>query len=194
MSAPGSGRSDFPSHCLDKTAQAFADILIFLRNSCLHSFRILFASIYLREYQRAFYRFCGNLVKYFLQRLYNRNHNLRVRSVLCLLSDETERLSAAFEIVIIIHKSRCICQIEAITLAFLEQKACFQSARNDDGQTGSKATDGLMTPETKNLTGIPQNSFLGYNANGRTGLEGALRATETSCVPLLENQALTKFS
>ena len=26
------------------------------------------------------------------------------------------------------------------TLAFLEQKACFQSARNDDGQTGSAAT------------------------------------------------------
>ena len=51
-----------------------------------------------------------------------------------------------------------------------------------------------MTPETKNLTGISQNSFLGYNANGRTGLEGALRATETSCAPLLENQALTKLS
>ena len=37
-------------------------------------------------------------------------------------------------------------------------------------------------------------SFLGYHANGHEGLEGALRATETSCVPLLENQALTKFS
>jgi len=41
---------------------------------------------------------------------------------------------------------------------------------------------------------VPLKSFLGYHANGRTGLEGALRATETSCVPLLENQALTKFS
>ena len=32
------------------------------------------------------------------------------------------------------------------------------------------------------------------NATGNKGLEGALRATETSCVPLLENQALTKVS
>ena len=38
------------------------------------------------------------------------------------------------------------------------------------------------------------NSFLGYHANGHEGLEGALRATETSCVPLLENQALTELS
>jgi len=37
-------------------------------------------------------------------------------------------------------------------------------------------------------------SFLGYNATGQKGLEGALRATETPCVPLLENQALTKVS
>ena len=36
--------------------------------------------------------------------------------------------------------------------------------------------------------------FLGYNATGQKGLEGALRATETSCVPLLENQALTMVS
>ena len=39
--------------------------------------------------------------------------------------------------------------------------------------------------------------FLGYNAIGHKGLEGAAgpaAATETSCVPLLENQALTKFS
>ena len=33
--------------------------------------------------------------------------------------------------------------------------------------------------------------FLGYHANGQRGLEGAHRATETSCVPLLENQAVT---
>ena len=39
----------------------------------------------------------------------------------------------------------------------------------------------------------PEN-FLGYNATGQRGLEGAHRATETSWVPLLENQALTKFS
>ena len=30
--------------------------------------------------------------------------------------------------------------------------------------------------------------FLGYHATGHEGLEGAHRATETSCVPLLENQ------
>ena len=38
------------------------------------------------------------------------------------------------------------------------------------------------------------NGFLGYNATGQKGLEGALLATETSWVPLLENQALTKLS
>ena len=38
-------------------------------------------------------------------------------------------------------------------------------------------------------------SFLGYHANGHEGLEGALRATETSCVPLLlGNQRLTDHS
>ena len=37
-------------------------------------------------------------------------------------------------------------------------------------------------------------SFLGYHATGNKGLEGALRATETSCVPPLENQVLTKIS
>ena len=41
---------------------------------------------------------------------------------------------------------------------------------------------------------VPLKSFLGYHANGHEGLEGAHRATETSCVPLLENQALTKLS
>ena len=41
---------------------------------------------------------------------------------------------------------------------------------------------------------VPLRSFLGYYANRHEGLEGAHRATETSCVPLLENQALTKLS
>ena len=36
--------------------------------------------------------------------------------------------------------------------------------------------------------------FLGYHATWHNGLEGVLRATETPCVPLLENQALTKLS
>ena len=35
-------------------------------------------------------------------------------------------------------------------------------------------------------------SFLGYHATGQNGLEGALRATETSCVPLQEAPAYTK--
>ena len=42
----------------------------------------------------------------------------------------------------------------------------------------------------------PEN-ILGYHATGQKGLEGAVgsaAATETSCVPLLENQALTKLS
>ena len=34
----------------------------------------------------------------------------------------------------------------------------------------------------------PEN-FLGYNAIGHKGLEGAHRATETSCVPLQESTA-----
>ena len=75
----------------------------------------------------------------------------------------------------------------------MEQKACFQGARNDDGQTGSAATDGLMHLKQKSHRDSPP-GFLGYNANGHKGLEGALRATETSCVPLLENQVLTKLS
>ena len=52
---------------------------------------------------------------------------------------------------------------------------------------------GLMTLIQKSHRDSP-NSFLGYNANGQRGLEGAHRATETPCVPLLENQALTKVS
>ena len=44
---------------------------------------------------------------------------------------------------------------------------------------------------------VPLKSFLGYHATGQKGLEGAVgsaAATETSCVPLLENQALTILS
>ena len=52
---------------------------------------------------------------------------------------------------------------------------------------------GLMTLIQKSHRDF-SNSFLGYNANGQRGLEGAHRATETSCIPLLENQALTKLS
>ena len=74
-------------------------------------------------------------------------------------------------------------------------KASFQSDRNDDGQSGSAATgpdDIHKKPHRDSL-----NCFLGYHANGQKGLEGAVgsaAATETSCVPLLENQALTKLS
>ena len=45
---------------------------------------------------------------------------------------------------------------------------------------------GLMTFTQKSHRDSP-NSFLGYNANGQRGLEGAHRATETSCIPPLEN-------
>ena len=36
-------------------------------------------------------------------------------------------------------------------------------------------------------------NFLGYHATGQKGLEGALRATETSCVPLLEKSTYETF-
>ena len=45
---------------------------------------------------------------------------------------------------------------------------------------------GLMLLKQKHHK-VPLKSFLGYHANGHEGLEGAHRATETSCVPLLEN-------
>ena len=46
-------------------------------------------------------------------------------------------------------------------------------------------TDGFAA---QNRTRFPY-SFLGYHATGQNGLEGALRATETSCVPLQESTA-----
>ena len=49
-------------------------------------------------------------------------------------------------------------------------------------------TDGFAA---QNRTRFPY-SFLGYHATGQNGLEGALRATETSCVPLQEAPAYTK--
>ena len=60
----------------------------------------------------------------------------------------------------------------------------------DNGEEVGIATEeaGAEAPQTKISQGFFQ-SFLGYNANGHKGLEGAHRATETSCVPLLENQA-----
>ena len=78
-------------------------------------------------------------------------------------------------------------------MAFLAPKTCFQGGRNDNGQTGSEATGGLMATHNE-ISQRAAPSFLGYHATGNKGLEGALRATETSCVPLLENQALTKVS
>ena len=59
-------------------------------------------------------------------------------------------------------------------------------------------SQGAQRPEpdvahTETSQGSPQK--LSWVPCDRTeGLEGALRATETSCVPLLENQALTKIS
>ena len=52
---------------------------------------------------------------------------------------------------------------------------------------------GLMSRTLKHHRSL-RKSFLGYHATGHEGLEGARRATETSCVPLLENQALTILS
>jgi len=75
----------------------------------------------------------------------------------------------------------------------MELKACFQSDINDDGQTGSAATGGLMTPETKNLTGIPKNSFLGYNATGHEGLEGASRRLKHPASRYLKIKHLRNF-
>ena len=49
-------------------------------------------------------------------------------------------------------------------------------------------------PLTMKISQRAASSFLGYHATGNKGLEGALRATEISCVPLLENQALTMVS
>ena len=47
---------------------------------------------------------------------------------------------------------------------------------------------GLMTFTQKSHRD-PPNGFLGYNANGQRGLEGAHRATETSWVPLPEKSS-----
>ena len=47
---------------------------------------------------------------------------------------------------------------------------------------------GLMLLKQKHHK-VPLKSFLGYHANGHEGLEGAHRATETSCVPLQESTA-----
>ena len=60
----------------------------------------------------------------------------------------------------------------------------------DASERSERWLDGL----TLKLHRDPPQSFLGYNANGQKGLEGAHRATETSCVPLQENQALTILS
>ena len=58
--------------------------------------------------------------------------------------------------------------------------------------TNNERSECLSMHEVKKQCSPP--SFLGYHATGHNGLEGALRATETSCAPLLENQALTKVS
>ena len=59
-------------------------------------------------------------------------------------------------------------------------------------------SQGAQRPGLTTFTQKPHrdslNGFLGYHATGQKGLEGAHRATEISCVPLLENQALTKIS
>ena len=82
------------------------------------------------------------------------------------------------------------------TLSFLALKACFQSGRNDNGHKWAQRTKAWWRLWWKSHRNSNK-SFLGYNATGQKGLEGAVGpavATETSCVPPLENQALTKVS
>ena len=58
---------------------------------------------------------------------------------------------------------------------------------------GAKRPVACRGPEPETSQGF-STGFLGYHATGQEGLEGAHRATETSCVPLLKNQALTILS
>ena len=68
------------------------------------------------------------------------------------------------------------------------------SKRQKWQRTARERSDRALMSLTLKHHRVPLKSFLGYYANRHEGLEGAHRATETSCVPLLENQALTKFS
>ena len=60
----------------------------------------------------------------------------------------------------------------------------------------SEANEGLMAAHTKISQGFPKRlSWVQCDwTKGLEGADGPAAATETSCVPLLENQALTKLS
>ena len=78
-------------------------------------------------------------------------------------------------------------------IPFMKLKACFQSGRNDNGQSGSAANEGLMTAQMKaQQRFLKQLSWVPCERTVR--IRRSRQATETSCVPLLENQALTKVS
>jgi len=73
------------------------------------------------------------------------------------------------------------------------EKLAFKTAEMTMGRQGAQRPVACSVPNPeKSQDSSP--GFLGYHATGQKGLEGALWATETSCVPLLENQALTKVS
>ena len=76
---------------------------------------------------------------------------------------------------------------------FWRRKLAFKGSEMTMDRQGAKRLVDWWLLTTK-ISQRAAPSFLGYHATGHNGLEGALRATETSCVPLLENQALTKFS
>ena len=60
----------------------------------------------------------------------------------------------------------------------------------------SEANEGLMAARIKTSQGFPKRlSWVQCDwTKGLEGADGPAAATETSCVPLLENQALTKLS
>ena len=59
-------------------------------------------------------------------------------------------------------------------LVFMALKACFQSDRNDNGQMWAKRTKAWCCPKWKDHS-VSLANFLGYNATGQKGLEGAAR-------------------
>ena len=73
------------------------------------------------------------------------------------------------------------------------EKLAFKATEMTMYSQGARRPVACPVPNPEKSQGF-LTGFLGYNATGHEGLEGALRATETSCVPLLENQALTMVS
>ena len=68
------------------------------------------------------------------------------------------------------------------------EKLAFKAAGMAMDRQGAQRPGACPVPNPEKSQGF-LTSFLGYNATGHEGLEGALRATETSCVPLQESTA-----